>query len=37
MLENDEKVILYVQTPSMLSKKTSDITAKVRGAGITVE
>lgn len=29
MLENDEKVILYVQTPSMLSKKTSDITAKV--------
>lgn len=29
MLENDEKVILYVQTPSMLSKRTSDITAKV--------
>lgn len=29
MLENDERVILYVQTPSMLSKKTSDITAKV--------
>lgn len=29
MLENDEKVILYVQTPSMLTKKTSDITAKV--------
>jgi len=29
MLENDEKVILYVQTPSMLSKKTSDITSKV--------
>lgn len=28
-LENNERVILYVQTPSMLSKKTSDITAKV--------
>ncbi len=29
MLENDEKVILYVQTPSMLTKKTSDIVSKV--------
>jgi type IV secretory pathway TraG/TraD family ATPase VirD4 len=29
MLENDEKVILYVQTPSLLAKKVSDMTAKV--------
>jgi conjugal transfer pilus assembly protein TraD len=28
-LENNERVILYVQTPSMLSKTTSDITAKI--------
>jgi len=27
-LENDEGVVLYVQTPSMLSKKVSDILAK---------